>query len=153
MNTMANSSTNAAGVQAPAEKAVECSAHPKQCIANLPAEIRQLKRFFPVAENKHPKLTAWQNPENQKLPEQVEGLKGFALGDDYLLVDFDHVTDGNGKFLYHEAERWYNYLASLDDDVFCERSISGEGLHILLKPTAGKFPKITNAANGFEVLG
>ena len=121
-----------------------------QHLENLPDEILNAPRFLPVNENKHPKLTEWQKPENQKSAAQICGLKGFDIcghgrAVDYLLIDFDHVLDDVGNFLYPDAEKWYNFISQSDDNVFCERSISGHGLHILVAPTAGKFPKITNS--------
>lgn len=122
----------------------------RQQIENLPTEILDQPRFFPVAESKVPLISEWQKPENQHHAAQIQGLKGFdtcghGQAADYLLVDFDHVLDDAGNFIYPDAERWLNYILQSGDNVFCERSISGHGLHILIAPTTGKFPKVTNS--------
>ena len=122
----------------------------RQQIENLPREILDAPRFFPVAKNKHPIKKNWQNPDNQRRHQKVSGFKGFdtcghGRGVDYLMIDFDHVLNDAGEFIYPDAERWYNFISQSDDNVFCERSISGHGLHFFIAPTAGKFPKVTNA--------
>ena len=121
-----------------------------QQIENLPAEILDQPRFFPVAENKQPLMSEWQKPENQRDYRDVRGLLGFdtcghGQAADYLFVDFDHVLDDAGNFSYPDAERWYNYISQSGDNVYCERSKSGDGLHFICRPTAGKFPKVTNS--------
>lgn len=121
-----------------------------QRLENLPAEILALPRFFPVKEDKHPCIGAWQNPENQRAHQDVQGLKGFDIsghgqGDDYLLIDFDHVLNDAGEFVNETAEDWYNSI-QLTFKGYCERSISGHGLHILAKPTPEKFVAISGKA-------
>lgn len=122
----------------------------RQQIENLPTEILDQPRFFPVAESKVPLISEWQKPENQHHAAQIQGLKGFdtcghGRAVDYLLIDFDHVLDDAGNFNYPDAERWYNYISQSGDNIYCERSKSGDGLHFICRPTAGKFPKVTNS--------
>lgn len=121
-----------------------------QNIENLPCEIKKSARFFSVGNDKVPHEKGWQNPDHQRQAAQVVGLKGFDTcghdkGDDYLLIDFDHVLDDSGEFIYPDAKRWYNRISQMSDNIYCESSISGHGLHILVAPTSGKFSKITNA--------
>lgn len=122
----------------------------RQQLENLPREILDAPRFFPVAKNKHPIPKNWQNPDRQRRHQKVNGLKGFdtcghGRAVDYLMIDFDHVLNDAGEFIYPDAERWYNFISQSDDNIYCERSISGHGIHFFAVPTAGKFPKITNA--------
>lgn len=135
-NSEPNSTTNAAQIQ------------PTR-LDNLPAEMTAATRWLPVKltvdGRKVPTLEAWQKPENWRRWQDVSSkLKGFAIGDDYVFIDFDHVLNDAGEFLYDDARRWFNYLAQSDDNVFCERSISGHGLHMFAVPTAGKFPKVAS---------
>lgn len=121
-----------------------------QFVENIPCEIKESARFFSVGNDKVPREKRWQNPDNQRQVAQVAGLKGFDTcghdrGDDYLLIDFDHVLDDSGEFIYPDAKRWYNLISQMSDNIYCERSISGHGLHILVAPTSGKFSKVTNA--------
>ena len=121
-----------------------------QRIENLPAEILALPRFFPVKEDKHPRISEWQKPENQKAHRDVQGLKGFDIcgheqGVNYALIDFDHVLTDTGEFVNETAEDWYNSI-QLTFKGYCERSISGHGLHILAKPTPEKFAAISGKA-------
>lgn len=117
-----------------------------QKLDNLPVELSENKRFFPVVVTpdgkKLPRIKEWQNPDNQKFAAQIEGLVGFdtcghSIGEDYLFLDFDHVLDNNGNFVNDDAHRWYNFCASMES--FCEKYISGHGIHILAKPTPNKF--------------
>lgn len=122
----------------------------KQFFEKVPSEFLAQPRFFLVREDKVPKTKDWGNPDNQRDYRKIRGLKGFDLsghgrGVDYLMIDFDHVLNDAGEFIYPDAERWYNFIAQSGDNIFCERSISGHGIHFFAAPTAGKFPKVTNA--------
>lgn len=141
MNSETNFNTNAATAQQ---------------LNNLPAEMRDAPRFFPVTitpdGRKLPIVKNWQNPDNQHGAQDMQGLKGFDIcghgrGVDYLFVDFDHVLNDDGKFLYKDAEKWFNFLSDCGE-TFCERSISGHGLHMFAVPTADKFPTIGSGKNG-----
>lgn len=123
-----------------------------QVLANLPEEIRTQPRFFPVKHDKKPKQKGWSAPRTQKYFNAVEGLAGFdtaghGKGDDYLFLDFDHVLTDNGEFVTADAEQFFyrihNQLKS-----YCELSASKHGLHIIAKPTEGKFEKISSGKNG-----
>lgn len=120
-----------------------------QVIANLPDEILSAPRFFPVKANKEPSVTAWSNPDNQKLCTAIKGkIVGFdtcghGRDADYLLIDFDNVLDDNGEFVNEKAEQWFNYLAAQFEG-YCELSLSGRGIHFLAKPTPEKFTRISN---------
>ena len=116
----------------------------KQILENLPKEILNLPRFVHTRKTK-PKAPyeGWQLPENQKFYNELEKPVGFvaATEDDnsFVFYDFDHVLDDNGNFVNENAEKWFNYLHSYE--YFCERTISGKGLHMFGIPTKGKFPK------------
>lgn len=130
----------------------------KRCnIDALPEEIRQAKRFFPVAivkDEKLPRVKQWNNPEKQKYAKDCDApLLGFDIcghgaGKDYVVFDFDHVLDQDGNFTSHEAEAAYRQIYSLIGTTWAEVSISGSGIHIVGSPTPGKFKELTNNANG-----
>lgn len=119
----------------------------QQRLENLPAEILALPRFLPTRKDnpKAPKGKDWQKPENQVSYSKLKGIGGFVAANEteesLVFFDFDHVLDDNGNFINDDAEKWFNELHG--ENFYCERSISGQGLHILALPTRGKFPKIT----------
>ncbi|MBR0289516.1 MAG: DUF927 domain-containing protein, partial [Selenomonadaceae bacterium] len=123
-----------------------------QQLDNLPEEILSQPRFFAVKKNKEPKAKGWSNPKNQKLYSEIQGLAGFDtaghnVAADYLFLDFDHVLNDQGEFVTAVAEecfnRTQNYLKT-----YCEISASGHGIHIIAKPTVGKFKKVSSGENG-----
>lgn len=123
-----------------------------QSLENLPDEILSLPRFFAVKENKEPKIKGWSKPENQKPYNEIQGLAGFDTaghnkGDDYLFLDFDHVLNDNGEFVTVAAEQLFNRIHDQLKS-YCELSASKHGIHIIAKPTAGKFKKISSGRNG-----
>ena len=116
---------------------------------NLPVELTEQKRFFPVNEKKVPLIKEWSNPDNQKYYQDVKGLAGFdicghGINDDYLVLDFDHVLTDTGEWVNDYAKSTFEWIMQSVHS-FTELSISRHGLHIILKPTAGKFPTITNS--------
>ena len=121
-----------------------------QQLTNLPEEILTAPRFIAVNADKTPKFKAWSNPDNQKLCTDITGIVGFDTcghnrGEDYLLIDFDHILSADGNFKNDIARAWYQWIkVQFGGDCYCERSISGDGLHFLALPTAGKFNRITN---------
>ena len=123
-----------------------------QSLENLPDEILSLPRFFKVRADKRPLTKGWSNPDNQKLYSEINGHKGFDTaghdkGDDFLFLDFDHVLTDNGEFVTAKAEQLFNRIhARLKS--YCELSASKRGIHIIAKPTAGKFKKISSGKNG-----
>ena len=115
---------------------------------NLPQEIRNSKRFFAVSETKVPRQKGWSDPKNQLPLRAVSSpFAGFCCSPDYALLDFDHALNDNGDFLNEDAEYTYNLILKVCPNIFVERSISGHGLHIFLKPT-DNFPMITNDSHG-----
>ena len=128
----------------------------QQTLENLPDEILNSKRFFPVSvegDKKIPKVMGWQNPSNQVMYNEVIGLAGFdttghGIATDYLFFDFDHVLDDNKKFVNEDVEKYFNYIHSSFENCYCELSISGHGLHILAVPTSTKFEPVSNGKNG-----
>ena len=119
----------------------------QQKLENLPAEILALQRFLPTRKDnpKAPKGKDWQKPENQVRYSELKGIGGFVAANEteesLIFFDFDHALDDNGNFINDNAESWFNDLHG--EKFYCERSISGHGLHIFALPTRGKFPKIT----------
>ena len=122
-------------------------------IENLPVAFASEKRFFGVGKTKGSVPKEWNDPKNQMTA--AKAFKASTAGNvgvdvcghgsrsDYLFVDFDHVLNDDGEFVTDDAAKWYNYIA--DAETYCEKSISGHGIHFLLKPTAGKFKTITNS--------
>ena len=128
-----------------------------QELANLPAEILALPRWIKVgtaANPKEPTTHGWQRAKNQRHYNKIRGKIGFVCSvhkgdradetrEDYMLIDGDHILDPvTDKFVSPKAKRWIEFLLnSLADGepVFCERSLSKSGVHILCKPTRGKF--------------
>lgn len=129
-------------------------------LENLPLELLNQKRFFPVVitadGRKVPTIKDWGNPDNQKHCSEVQGLLGFdicghSLATDYALLDFDHVLN-DGKFINDTAETCFNDVQNKLQG-YCERSVSGDGLHIIIAPTTDKFPMISNGKNGVLHFG
>lgn len=130
----------------------------KTILENLPQELLTQPRFFPVRITKDgrklPCIKAWQLPNNQMTAQDAikkTGLIGMdicghGLNPDYFFVDFDHVKDQSGNFLYEDAERWNNYLSTAE--TFSETSISKDGTHYLFCPTPNLFPTLTGFNGG-----
>ena len=126
----------------------------KQILENLPDEILAQPRFLPVNADKSPKLSGWNQPRNQKYFSKIYDsdyvgfdVTGHDRADDYIVFDFDHVRNPiTGEFVNEDAERWFNYLLTLE--TYCELSLSEEGFHFVAKPTQGKFGKIINNDRG-----
>lgn len=124
----------------------------KDLTVNLPTEISALPRFFPVGADKTPHIKKWSDPVNQMpladVNSQFVGFDtcGHGRGDDYLFLDFDHVLNDNGEFISCDAESWYNYLKCVNS--YCERSLSGHGLHFLFKPSPNNFPAFSGGDKG-----
>lgn len=130
-------------------------------LENLPVELIRQPRFFPmigIGKTDTPK--GWNLPANQMTAETALkcskvnrvgcDITGKGQRADYLAVDFDNVFDSEGNFVTEEAERWFNYVASAE--TFCERSISGRGLHFLFLPTPNKFEPVNKGDNGILYL-
>ena len=126
---------------------------PAQILQNLPHELLTQPRFFKVGADKNPHVTAWSNPQNQTLYTVIQAgcLAGFdtcghGQAANYCLVDFDHVLGDDGNFVNTDAEKWFNLLAGYE--TYCEKSISGHGLHFLFRPTPDKFQAISGGKRG-----
>lgn len=142
---------------------------PAQILQNLPQELLVQPRFFPVKIipdekgnlQKVPCITGWQKQKNQMTAyeaafthERATGLIGMdicghGVYPDFFFVDFDHVKDQSGNFLYDDAERWDNYLQIAE--TFSERSFSKNGTHYLFCPTPNKFPTLTGENAGHAI--
>ena len=128
----------------------------QQNLKNLPVELLTQARFFPVRiinGIKKPLITGWTNPNNQKLYTDFHGeLLGFDTSGhgnaaDYCLLDFDHCLK-EGHFVNSDIADVVKLINETCEVIYCELSISGAGLHFIIKPTADKFAKITNDRNG-----
>ena len=117
----------------------------------LPTVFLSEKRFFAIAKKDAPP-TGWNKPENQKRVDDAAqngkfvavDISGHDIRDDYALIDFDHVLDANtGEFVDNEAQKWFCYI-QISFDGYAERSVSGTGIHVFLKPSKGKFGRIVN---------
>ncbi len=129
----------------------------KRCdIEALPEEIKTAKRFFKVTIIDGKKIGAkqWSTPSRQRYAENIKApLLGFDIcghgsGPDYMVFDFDHVLDQDGSFNSPTAEKAYKKILSLAGGTWAEVSISGDGVHVVVLPTPGKFKAITNDSRG-----
>lgn len=131
---------------------------PAAQIANLPPEFLRLQRFFPVKIEKGkkvPMIKGWQKAENLMTAAQAATkspligflTSGHGVADNYLLLDFDHVLDGNGHFVNDAAALAFNEIQQRLGG-YAEISVSSTGIHIFAKLTNGKFPQISNSQKG-----
>lgn len=137
---------------------------------NIPEEMRALKqwacyRTYTATDGKKKKVII--SPNNGKFakcnaPEtwadfdtackycyryKYEGLT-FALTDGITFIDIDHAVDKNtGKILSKDAEQ----LLATFPDTFAERSVSGTGIHILVKGSLPKDALKRNDDKGLEM--
>lgn len=125
----------------------------KQELKNLPHEILEQPRFFQLIGNdKGDTPKGWNEPKNQKLYTELEGLVGFDTSGhgkaaDYLFLDFDHIFNDKGEFVNEFAQTWFENTFN-NFKTYCELSVSKHGAHMLALPTVGKFPKVTSGRNG-----
>ena len=121
----------------------------QQIISNLPRHLLDIPAFFAVKPNKVPKVNDWGNSKNQKSYKDVRGLMGFDITKaDILVFDFDNALDKDGNWRNDKVKSTFERIMQLNP--YSEISISNKGIHIAVKPTKGKFDKITNA--GANVL-
>ena len=119
-----------------------------QSLDSLPTEIKSLKRFIPVRDDKKtPKGSGWQKAENQKFLSDIATIYAafFIKGDgeqNFLVLDFDNVLNDDGSFSNANADEFYRNFRTVFPQNYCEVSASGHGLHIIFRPTIGKFQKI-----------
>ena len=120
----------------------------KQFRENFPAEIATQSRFFAVNADKVPKIAGWSKPENQKplavfSASEIVGFDicGHGNADDYCLLDVDDGLNDDNSFVNDKARDICKKIRAVG--TYGEKSISGKGLHFLLKPSAD-FQKITN---------
>ena len=113
-----------------------------QQLDNLPQIIFDLPRFVKTRSD-NPKAPAganWQDPANQKLCTELDGVIGFVAAterdDSLVFIDFDHALDDGGEFVSDKAESWFNRLGG--GKYYAELSQSRHGLHMFLQPTADK---------------
>lgn len=113
----------------------------QQHLENVPGEVLEQKAFLPVKSNKHPVGDGWQEPEKHKTAAEVEGRKGFfVLNTPYFILDFDKLRASRSGPIDPRAEERYNMvLEALREalgglETYTEWSLSGRGLHMILKP-------------------
>ena len=134
-------------------------------LSNIPLEIRQAPFWYPCAGKKG--YHGWNTSEGW-LPfeEAIKMLgsysschfdeEGNPLVFDNLglninpagiaLLDADHVfVKGTSNWVNQEAKEFFEALLKEYPDIYVERSMSGEGLHLPIRPTPDKFDGITNA--------
>lgn len=144
-NPVAEATLQNSGVQNFKEKKMENEKSTKtneiqQFRENFPAEFVAQPRFFSLLGNTKSALpTGWSKPENQKHLENCKGVVGFDVtghgkATDYIFLDFDHVLNDDGTFINAAAEK---FVAEILNDFggYCERSISGAGLHMFAVPS------------------
>lgn len=120
-----------------------------QTLQNLPDELKQQPRFFPVTHDKKPKIKAWNKTANQCKYDQLESPVGFAITNlspfirDYLVFDFDHVLDDQENFVTETAKAVYEQIRA--SGTYGEISQSGHGFHFVFNPTSNKFSAMNPA--------
>ena len=133
-------------------------------LSNIPLEMRQAPYWYPCVGKKGYK--GWNTPEGWLAFEEAikilgsysschfdeEGNPlvfdnlGFNIKDSGIAtLDLDHVFTGTNAWVNQEAQYFCEALLQKYPDIYIERSMSGEGLHLPIKPTPDKFDKITNA--------
>lgn len=127
---------------------------------NLPLEIYDAPRFF-LTRGKIPQYRNWNNPDNQfALGSRTIFNNGYNVGfdicghgkaTDYLVLDFDHVLGDTGRFVNSAAQKWYNLIAQAG--TYCEKSISGHGLHFIFNPAHEDFHKMASGSSARLDLG
>ena len=133
------------------QTAKKLSAQFKQSLDYLPTEIKSLKRFIPVRDDKKtPKGSGWQKAENQKFLSDIATIHAafFIKGEgeqNFIALDFDNVLNDDGTFSNDKAYKFYNSFRTAFPKNYCEVSASGHGLHIIFRPSVGKFQKIHTA--------
>lgn len=115
-----------------------------QRVENLPQELLQEARFVKLAKymytdasklNKAPQHN-WQDPYTQrKYNDIIDCYVSFVITrsgyDAFTFYNIDNVLDDAGNFVNETAESWYRTLHI--DGTYCEKSLSGRGLHIFTK--------------------
>jgi len=117
----------------------------EQHVANLPQEILKEPRFVFLGKNvytdaawieKAPEPN-WQSPRKQRLYSDINGFVSFVATTPefggFIFYDLNNVLDGSGRFVNETAEEWYKTLHV--PGTYCEKSISGRGLHMFAKTT------------------
>lgn len=133
-------------------------------LSNIPLEMRQAPYWYPCTGKKGYK--GWNTPEGwlpfeeaikmlgnysschfdeEGNPLMFDNL-GFNIKDSGIAtLDLDHVLiKGTNAWVNQEAQYFCEALLQKYPDIYIERSMSGEGLHLPIKPTPDKFDKITN---------
>ena len=136
-------------------------------LSNIPLEMRQAPYWYPCAGKKGDQ--GWNSPEGWLTFEEAikmlgsysschfdeEGNPlvfdnlGFNIKESGIAtLDWDHVlTKGTNNWVNQEAQEFFEDLVKKYPDIYIERSMSGGGLHLPIKPTPDKFDRITNAEN------
>lgn len=150
-NSEFNSTTNNAETQQKTSRKTNDYA---SSLDNLPVELLSLKRFLNVRDDgKTPKGAGWNKPENQKLLAKIvtRNAAFFIKGTpNFLVLDFDNVLNDDKTFKNSAAQDFYNNFRAVFPNAYCEISTGGHGLHILLKPSEGKFTPIKSKAFDFD---
>lgn len=148
--------------------------NPLQMLDNLPVELLNQKRFFPVQSRyipekgkweKKPAISDWGNPNNQKFYRDIPlsektfagfDISGHGLATDYICVDIDHRFNTAGEFVSDEARRWVNLFTDelCSTGTYGEYSISRSGLHFVFRPTnPAEFKDYEGKGNQLNVEG
>lgn len=112
----------------------------QQKFENMPVEMTDEPRFFGLYGNtKESTPKGWSNPSNQTMYHEIQGLAGFDCSGhgeavDFVFLDFDHILNKDGTFINETAEEFVAwYLDALGG--YCEKSVSGTGLHMFAVPS------------------
>ena len=140
----------------------------KQCIDNLPDDIKSLRRFVRTGYKGDIKaaIGQWQNPQNWRRwfdcgeDDEDDVPVTFvacvddtsfdeSIADNFVFYDFDHVLDADtGEFKSVVAKSLFNFLHV--EGTYCELSQSRTGLHLFSCPTKGKFPPCKHGKIHFD---
>lgn len=117
----------------------------EQHVANLPQEILKEPRFVFLGKNVYTDASwvdkapepNWQSPRKQRLYSDINGFVSFVATTPefggFIFYDLNKVLDENGNFVNETAENWYKTLHV--PGTYCEKSMSGRGLHMFAKTT------------------
>lgn len=129
-------------------------------LSNIPQELLQAPYWYPCSGKEG--ITGWNSPEGwlpfeeavkmlgrPKNPSTVFDNLGFNVNPAGIaILDMDHVLiKGTTDWVNEEARNFYEQLLQKYPNIYIERSMSGDGLHLPIKPTPDKFGKITISSN------
>ena len=129
-------------------------------LSNIPQELRQAPYWYPCSGKEG--ITGWNSPEGWLPFEEATEMLGLPKNSSTMfdnlgfnvnpagiaILDMDHVLiKGTTDWVNEEARNFYEQLLQKYPNIYIERSMGGDGLHLPIKPTPDKFGKITICSN------